>query len=114
MVENDISRFWKALVDTGVDKTGRLWTLADESVPWIGGVRTFYNRECYDDICNSMNSKRLVLVKGTPGIGKTMFLQRLSFWLILLKINAKATTEKEGKLFDLPTIDNVKKDNEVV
>jgi hypothetical protein len=43
-----------------------------------------------------------------------MFLQRLSFWLILLKINAKATTEKEGKLFDLPTIDNVKKDNEVV
>jgi hypothetical protein len=102
LVENDISRFWKALVDTGVDKTGRLWTLADESVPWIGGVRTFYNRECYDDICNSMNSKRLVLVKGTPGIGKTMFLQRI---LVDIVAEAKETAKVKGKPLVLPTID---------
>mmetsp|Transcript_33997 Transcript_33997/g.63508 ORF Transcript_33997/g.63508 Transcript_33997/m.63508 type:complete len:116 (+) Transcript_33997:60-407(+) len=66
----------KALVDNGVIKNDRLWTLAN-SVPWIGGVVTFYNRECYDNICKSMESKRVFLVKGTPGIGKTMFLQRV-------------------------------------
>ena len=106
MVENDISRFWRALVDNGVEKDGRLWTLAD-SVPWIGGVDTFYNRECYDELCLKMNSKRRFLVKGTPGIGKTMFLQR-----VLVDIVEKDKDEaKENN--GLPRIDYVRNEEGV-
>lgn len=97
-------------MDTGVVMKGRLWTLAD-SVPWIGGVDTFYNRECYDDICKSMDSKRLFLVKGTPGIGKTMFLQRL---LVDIVEKAKATAEEEEKPLVIPTIDYLTEEEKVV
>jgi hypothetical protein len=110
LVENDISRFWKALVDNGVNKNGRLWTLPG-SVPGIGGVETFYNRECYDDICEKMGKMRRVLVKGTPGIGKTMFLQRL---LVDIVEKVKATAEEEDKPLVIPTIDYLTEEQKVV
>ncbi len=61
----------------------RLWTLADR-IPWIGNVTTFYNRECYDTIALNIFNNKLthVLIFGTPGIGKTMFLQRLPVELV--------------------------------
>ena len=40
-------------------------------------MNSFYNRECYDKLIEDINGKKLALVVGTPGIGKTMFLQRL-------------------------------------
>jgi hypothetical protein len=81
-VNNDISRFWKALLTSKVIKNERSWTLPNSTL-WIGDVSVFYNRECYDDLCSAIYSRRLgparklVLIKGTTGIGKTMFLQRL-------------------------------------
>ena len=75
-VNNDISIFWKALIENGVEKNGRHWTLR-AGVPWIGKVDTFYNRECYDMLSERIKEKKLALIVGTPGIGKTMFLQRL-------------------------------------
>lgn len=44
---------------------------------WLDGLKCLYNRVCYDTLLEDMNGKRLVLVKGTPGIGKTTFLERL-------------------------------------
>ena len=82
VINNDISRFWKALLTSKVIKNERSWTLPNPR-SWIGDVSIFYNRECYDDLCSAIYSmglgpaRKLVLIKGTPGIGKTMFLQRL-------------------------------------
>lgn len=104
-MNNDISVFWKALVDSGVSKSERQWTLT-ANVPWIGGVNTFYNRECYDDLCIRMATTKRVLVKGTPGIGKTMFLQRL-----LVDIVEKC---KEGGVTTFPTIDYIRREENVV
>jgi hypothetical protein len=64
------------LLELEVVKNGRNWTLSNSQL-WIGNVSTFYNRECYDDLCSEIDSKAVVLITGTPGIGKTMFLQRL-------------------------------------
>lgn len=85
-------------MEGGVTKNGREWTLSGE-VPWIGRVKTFYNRECYDTIQNNIANMSAVLVKGTPGIGKTMFLQRV---LVDIVEAARAA----GKA--LPTIDYVR------
>jgi hypothetical protein len=52
----------------------------------MGDITRFYNRPCYDDIISSFSSLKYVLVKGTPGIGKTLFLQRV---LVQLFRNAK-------------------------
>jgi len=41
-----------------------------------------YNRECYDGIIEAINGKERILIKGTPGIGKTLFLQRYLVHLV--------------------------------
>ena len=52
----------------------------------MGDITHFYNRPCYDDLISSFPFLKFVLVKGTPGIGKTLFLQRV---LVQLVWNAK-------------------------
>lgn len=54
----------------------RVWMLPGE-IPWIGTVKRFYNRECYDTITQDIFGNKLThaLIIGTPGIGKTMYLQ---------------------------------------
>ena len=57
-IDNDISRFWMALVNGGVLKQGtnnREWSLSG-GIQWIGGVNIFYNRECYDTIQNTIGN----------------------------------------------------------
>ena len=56
-----------------------------------------YNRACYDKILVSMANKSKVLVKGTPGIGKTTFLFRL-----LVKI--VETAHESSKNAPIPSI----------
>ena len=100
-IVNDISRFWMALVKKGVSKkntNNREWSLSG-GIQWIGGVDIFYNRKCYDTIQNNIANMSAVLVKGTPGIGKTMFLQR-----VLVDIVEAARETGEA----LPTIDYVR------
>ena len=90
-----------ALVKKGVSKkntNNREWSLSG-GIQWIGGVDIFYNRKCYDTIQNNIANMSAVLVKGTPGIGKTMFLQR-----VLVDIVEAARETGEA----LPTIDYVR------
>ena len=91
-------------MEGGVTKKDREWTLSGE-VPWIGGVETFYNRECYDTIQNDIKDLMAVLVKGTPGIGKTMFLQR-----VLVDIVEKSKLSEA----DYPTINYVREEDDGV
>jgi hypothetical protein len=72
VVNNEISVFWGSLVKHGVTKEERKWTLKDDA-RWIGGMKTFYDRERYDILIANCDKNELVLVMGTPGIGKTMF-----------------------------------------
>ena len=59
----------------------RLWTLPDD-IAWMGDVKIFYNRECYEEIIEKAASKKLILIKGTPGIGKSLFLQSFLVHLV--------------------------------
>ena len=88
-------------MNEGVAKKDRKWTLKAKK-PWIGGVTTFYNRVCYDNLVAEMENKKLILVKGTPGIGKTMFLQRLLVDIVQ-KVQKAANSQKS-----FPTIDYVR------
>ena len=54
----------------------RLWSLHG-GIKWIGGVQELYNRPCYDEITEDILSLTHALVIGTPGIGKTLYLQVL-------------------------------------
>ncbi len=64
---------------------------------WIGNVRQLYNRPCYDDITKIITARVVThaLVIGTPGIGKTLFLQA---FLVHLARQAR----KDGR--DVPSI----------
>jgi hypothetical protein len=77
-------------VEGGVTKKDREWTLSNE-VPWIGGVETFYNRECYDTIQNDIKN--------------TMFLQR-----VLADIVEKSKLSEA----DYPTIKYVREEDDGV
>ena len=73
----DFSVIWSAILNDQIiesPENPRLWSLPD-GLDWIGGVKELYNRACYDDITKITLSKRRVLVRGTPGIGKSLFLQ---------------------------------------
>jgi hypothetical protein len=83
-------------VEGGVTKKDREWTLSGE-VPWIGGVETFYNRECYDTIQNDIKDLMAVLVKGTPGI-------------VLVDIVEKSKLSEA----DFPTINYVREEDDGV
>ena len=72
----------------------RLWSLHG-GIKWIGGVQELFNRPCYDEITEDISSLTHALVIGTPGIGKTLYLQVL---LVHLFMRAK----EEGR--DIPTI----------
>ena len=83
---DDFSSVWTALVNGNIienQTNPRLWTLPD-GILWIGNVTTFYNRECYDQITQNIFDGKFThaLILGTPGIGKTMFLQRLLVELV--------------------------------
>ena len=41
----------------------------------LGGKRQLYNRPCYDELTNESSSLTQFLIHGTPGIGKSMYLQ---------------------------------------
>ena len=94
---DDFSAVWNAIVNHPIvenKKNPRLWSLRG-GIKWIGGVEELYNRPCYDDITEDISSLTHALVIGTPGIGKTLYLQVL---LVHLARRAKA----EGK--PLPSI----------
>eukprot|EP01038_Epipyxis_sp_PR26KG_P015760 gene15760-21341_t len=76
VVINDLSKVWKAIVDKNLLINGKEWRFIDENVNWVGGVHTLHNRQCYDNIIKKIVGKSRVLIIGTPGIGKSLFLQR--------------------------------------
>lgn len=53
------------------------------------GVKEFYNREFYDEIIRKSEISRLLLIKGTPGIGKSLFLQSFLVYLVQRAKNDK-------------------------
>ena len=80
----------------------RLWSLHG-GIKWIGRVQKLYNRPCYDEITKKLSSSTRVLVDGTTGIGKTLYLQA---FMVHLVRQARA----EGK--DLPSIYYKRSNNE--
>jgi len=76
--------FWNAILNNNVIKNGKLWSLSDDS-EWIGGSKIMYVRDCYVETANmvlnsevnSKNKRKLALILGPKGIGKTMFLNYL-------------------------------------
>lgn len=75
-IENDLQVTWHAIVNNGVgkDPATRLWRLHGGNVLWHGDVRELYNRKCYDGLLQDLKTKSRVLIKGTPGVGKSLFL----------------------------------------
>lgn len=85
---------WEAIVAGQVTKTGsgaggELWQLPDDR-EFIGGASRMLNRTCYNALWEDIKTARetageqivsCVLVRGTPGIGKTTFLNRVLFEL---------------------------------
>jgi len=60
-----------------------LWSLPG-STKWFGKVERLYNRPCYDEITKNITTGNLsdVLIIGTPGIGKTLYLQAFLVHLV--------------------------------
>ena len=88
-IVDEFSAVWNAIVNHPIvenKENSRLWSLHG-GIKWIGGVQELYNRPCYDDITEDISSLTHALVKGTPGIGKTLYLQVL---LVHLARRAKA------------------------
>ena len=48
----------------------------------MGGIQELYNRPCYDEITKEISTLTHALVLGTPGIGKTLYLQVLLVHLV--------------------------------
>lgn len=75
---NPVCLAWRSIVAGGVRRAGtenRLWQLHDAS--WLDGIQTMYNRPCYEELLGLMVNKKAVLIKGSPGIGKRLFLMRV-------------------------------------
>jgi hypothetical protein len=73
----DFSAVWTAILNGQIEEKSpnrRLWSLPDD-LQWIGGIKELYNRPCYDKITEELDSSKCLLVKGTPGMGKTLYLQ---------------------------------------
>ena len=78
-INGDVGDVWSAIVNDEIipnPDNPRLRMLPG-GVKWIGGLRVIYNRRCYDEITNDLPSHSHVLVIGTPGIGKAVYLQTL-------------------------------------
>ena len=104
---DDFSAVWTAIVNHPIvqnQENPRLWSLHG-GVKWIGGIQELYNRQCYDEITADISSMTHALVIGTPGIGKTLYLQ---VFLVHLFTRAKA----EGRA--TPTIHYKYKDQKKV
>ena len=74
---DDFSAVWTAIVQNRIvvnDANPRIWSLPD-GIKWIGNIEELYNRECYDKITMDLETLTHALVFGTPGIGKTLYLQ---------------------------------------
>ena len=73
--DSDVAAVWNAIATEKVVHNGSLLTLSD-GTEWQPTVHKLYKRRCYDCIINRTNSvppKGCVLVKGTPGVGKSLF-----------------------------------------
>ena len=78
-LENDLAELWRAIVNGQVDRSvdGKVWTLKEPStLKWHGDITSLYIRDEYKRIFRKLVAKRNtnVLVVGTPGIGKSSFL----------------------------------------
>lgn len=69
---------WNAIVNRNVQKdhNTRIWTI-NNNASWNGVVNQLYNRPCYDAILEKIVHYKEVLIYGTPGIGKSLFLMVL-------------------------------------
>ena len=96
--DHGFSPVWNAILHYPIVENpanARLWSLHG-GVRWFGGFNVLYNRPCYDEITQKISSPvTRALVLGTPGIGKTLYLQA---FLVHLVRRAK----EEGR--DPPTI----------
>ena len=75
----DFSAVWSAILNNDIienSKNPRLWSLPLDT-KWLGGIKALFNRPCYEEIITEIFDLSLthVLIIGTPGIGKTLFLQ---------------------------------------
>ena len=94
---DDFSAVWTAIVNHPIvenPENPRLWSLHG-GIKWMGGKQELYNRPCYDEITKNISTLTHVLVFGTEGIGKTLYLQAL-----LVHLFRRA--QEEGR--DIPTI----------
>lgn len=87
---DNFSAVWTSIVNDQLiknDDNPRLWSLRDgdnNGIKWIGDVDVLFNRPCYEVITEDIENASLshVLVIGTPGIGKTLFLQAFLVHLV--------------------------------
>ena len=94
---DDFSAVWTAIVNHPIvedPENPRLWSLHG-GIKWMGGIQKLYNRPCYDEITKNISTLTHALVLGTPGIGKTLYLQ-------VLLVHLVRRAKDEGK--DLPSI----------
>ena len=83
---------WTAIVNDRIIENPtnpRLWLLPD-GINWVGDVQELYNRECYDEITKKISSLTHALIYGTPGIGKSLYLQ-----VFLVHLARRARAEKQ-------------------
>lgn len=80
-----IAKFWSAVVKPGtVLRTGNKLKFKNHAAKWgwDGEIDTLYVRQCYEEAVETINVKNRIVVQGTPGIGKSIFIFYLLYALV--------------------------------
>ena len=83
---NDLLQIWTDILGCKISKQGddsREWYL-ENNRKWLDGTTMLYNRACYEEILLAIETEHppTMLIRGTPGIGKTTFFFRLLVWIV--------------------------------
>lgn len=104
-----IAKFWSAVVQPSeiTVQTRNKLKFNDNSIQWgweRGSVGTLYIRECYRQAVNTIKDYKTIVVLGTPGIGKSIFI----FYLVYVLVRRAIRKKVEIPTFELSDRDKTR------
>ena len=94
---DEFAKIWAIIIHTAIlSNDGYCFIDPEHNVPWLDNVNQLYVRPCYISLKHKIihNELRSVLLLGTPGIGKSLFLR----WLLVTLAREKLETAPEPHL----------------
>lgn len=87
---SDISKLWRAIVDNNnIEKSGDVWTITG-GILWYGRISSLYICQDYGRLFQKLKTNKNMLLYGTPGIGKSAFLNYVLVQIALQETNRDA------------------------